>query len=292
MSRDLAAEARVRQAEPVMGTVVSFDVPAAARRDGSLDAAIRWLHWVDRVFSPYRPDSDATLLADGLVTVDACAPEMAEVIEACAFFRELSGGFFTASPWGRFDPSGYVKGWAIERAAGILTAAGSASHLVNGGGDVQCVGARLPAAPVAGRAGGGAGGGAGATGVSSTEVSSTGPDTPAQPWRIGIADPFRPGRLALVVTAVDCAVATSGTAERGAHIVNPRTGSPAAGLASLTVTSRSLALADACATAAFAMGPALARDWLASLDGVQAYAITAAGETWHTAGFAAFIDRG
>lgn len=292
MSGDLAVEARVRQAEPVMGTVVSFDVPAAARRDGSLDAAIRWLHWVDRVFSPYRPDSDATLLADGLVTVDACAPEMAEVIEACAFFRELSGGFFTASPWGRFDPSGYVKGWAIERAAGILTAAGSSSHLVNGGGDVQCVGARLPARLPAGRAGGGAG----ATGVSrpevgAPEVSDPGPDTPAQPWRIGIADPFRPGRLALVVTAMDCAVATSGTAERGAHIVNPRTGSPATGLASLTVTSRSLALADACATAAFAMGPGLARDWLASLDGVQAYAITAAGETWQTAGFAAFIDQ-
>jgi thiamine biosynthesis lipoprotein len=276
LSKDLAVEPRVRHAEPVMGTVVSFDVPASARGDGSLDAAVRWLHWVDRVFSPYRPDSDATLLADGLVTVEACAPEMAEVIEACAFFRELSGGFFTASPWGRFDPSGYVKGWAIERAAGILTAAGSASHLVNGGGDVQCVGARPPAAD---RADG-------------TGAGGTGPGTPALPWRIGIADPFRPGRLALVVAAVDCAVATSGTAERGAHIVNPRTGSPAAGLASLTVTSRSLALADACATAAFAMGPPRARDWLASLDGLQAFAITDTGETWQTAGFAAFIDPG
>jgi thiamine biosynthesis lipoprotein len=274
MSRDLAVEARVRHAEPVMGTVVSFDVPAAARLDGALDDAIRWLHWVDRVFSPYRPDSDATLLAEGLVTVDACAPEMAEVIEACAFFRELSGGFFTSSPWGRFDPSGYVKGWAIERAAGILTAAGSASHLVNGGGDVQCVG---------GRPGGATGEG--------TRISDTGPDR-ALPWRIGIADPHQPGRLALVVAAVDCAVATSGTAERGAHIVNPRTGRPAAGLASLTVTGPSLALADACATAAFAMGPALARDWLASLDGCEAYAITETGETWQTAGFAALIDQG
>jgi len=285
LGRDLAVDARVRHAEPVMGTVVSFDVPAAARRDGSLDAAIRWLHWVDRVFSPYRPDSDATLLAEGLVTVDACAPEMAEVIEACAFFRELSGGFFTASPWGRFDPSGYVKGWAIERAAGLLAAAGSASHLVNGGGDVQCVGGRPATAAGAGADGAGAvgaGGGAGSTRL----------DPPELPWRIGIADPFRPGRLALVVGAVDCAVATSGTAERGAHIVNPRTGRPAAGLASLTVTGRSLALADACATAAFAMGPALARDWLASLDGCEAYAITEAGETWQTAGFAAFIDPG
>ena len=139
--------ARVRHAEPVMGTVVSFDVPVAARHDGSLDAAVRWLHWVDRVFSPFRPDSDVSQLADGAVTVDGCAPEMAEVIEACAFVRELSGGYFTASPWGRFDPSGYVKGWAVERAAEILSAAGSASHLVNGGGDVQCVGGRPGAAP-------------------------------------------------------------------------------------------------------------------------------------------------
>jgi FAD:protein FMN transferase len=267
-------QARVRHAEPVMGTVVSFDVPAAARLDGSLDEAIRWLHWVDRVFSAYRPDSDVSQLAEGLVTVDGCAPEVAEVIEACAFLRELSGGYFTASPWGRFDPSGYVKGWAVERAAAILTAAGSASHLVNGGGDVQCVGGRPADGDEAG------------AGPAGTAPGAT------APWRVGIADPFRPGHLALVVAAADCGVATSGTAERGAHIVNPRTGSPAAGLASLTVAGPSLALADACATAAFAMGPDLARDWLAALDGYHAYAITEAGETWQTAGFAALIDQG
>jgi thiamine biosynthesis lipoprotein len=257
LSNNLAFEARVRHAEPVMGTVVSFDVPFAARHDGSLDDAVKWLHWVDRVFSPYRPDSDVSQLADGVLTVEGCAPEMAEVIEACAFLRELSGGYFTASPWGRFDPSGYVKGWAVERAAAILSAAGSASHLVNGGGDVQCVGGL--------------------------------PGTTPAPWRVGIADPFTRGRLAVVVEAVDCGVATSGTAERGAHIANPRTGGPAEGLASITVTGPSLALADACATAAFAMGPDLARDWAESLDGYEAYAITGTGGTWQTNGFAARI---
>ncbi len=254
-----AVTARVRHAEPVMGTVVSFDVPASAARDGSLDESVRWLHWVDRVFSPYRPDSDVSRVADGAVTVDDCVPELSEVVAACAYVRELSGGYFTDAPWGRFDPTGYVKGWAVERAAAVLSAAGSVSHLVNGGGDVQAVGGRLRAgqAPV--------------------------------PWRVGIADPLRPGRLALVVDAADCGVATSGTAERGAHIVNPRTGAPAAGLASLTVAGPSLALADALATAGFAMGPVLARDWLESLDGYAAYAITAAGETWQTTAFAARI---
>lgn len=249
-------DVRVRHAEQVMGTVVSFDVPGSARADGSLDAAIQWLHWVDRVFSPYRPDSDVSLLARAEVTVDGCAPEVAEVLAGCAFVRDLSGGYFTPEPGGRLDPCGYVKGWAVERAAALLSRAGSADHLVNGGGDVQCVGGRGP----------------------------------GQPWRVGIADPLRPGRLALVVAARDCAVATSGAAERGAHITDPHTGRPASGLASLTMVGPSLTLADACATAAFAMGPALARDWAESLDGYEAFAITEAGDTWQTPGFARHIS--
>lgn len=248
-------DVRIRHAEHVMGTVVSFDVPGSARGDGSLDAAIRWLHWVDRVFSPYRADSDVSLLARAEVTVDACVPEMAEVLAACAFVRDLSGGYFTAAPGGQFDPSGYVKGWAIERAAALLAGAGSAGHVVNGGGDVQCAGGRGT----------------------------------AEPWRVGIAHPLHPGRLALVVGARDCAVATSGTAERGSHILDPHTGQPASGLASLTIVGPSLALADAYATAAFAMGPARARDWTASLEGYAAFAITVTGDAWHTPGFARYI---
>jgi thiamine biosynthesis lipoprotein len=146
-----------------MGTVVSFDVPAAAVIGGSLEAAVRWLHWVDRIFSPYRPDSDVSLLAAAEVTVDGCAPEVAEVISACTAVRLCSGGYFTAAPGGVFDPSGYVKGWAVERAAAILSAAGSTNHLVNGGGDVQCVGGR-PSSGVSGE----------------------------EPWRGGGAPPGRP----------------------------------------------------------------------------------------------------
>lgn len=251
--------ARFRHAEQVMGTVVSFDVPASARADGSLDVAIRWLHWVDRVFSTYRADSNVSKLASGEVTVDGCAPEVAEVIFACAAVRDLSGGYFTDCPAGRFDPSGYVKGWAAERAAAILSGAGSAAHLVNAGGDIQCTGSR----PVPGQGG--------------------------EPWRVGIADPFRPGRLALVVAVRNCAVATSGTAERGRHVVNPRADRPAEGLASLTVVGPSLALADAYATAAVAMGPDSARDWTEALDGYQAYAILDGHQTWQTSGFPSYV---
>jgi len=262
-----------------MGTVVSFDVPAWVGRDpdtpddpggpdgpwdgaalgasggaGALGGAVLWLHWVDATFSPYLQDSDVSRFARGSLALADCAPELAEVLTACADVSACSGGYFTTTPRGRFDPSGYVKGWAIERAAAMLTAAGSAQHTVNGGGDIQCVGGR----------------GAG------------------QPWRVGIAHPLRPGSLALVVCGRDFAVATSGIAERGPHIINPHTGQPATGLASITVVGTSLAAADSYATAAFAMGPA-ARDWVESLDGCEAFAITPAGATWQTSGFRSYL---
>jgi FAD:protein FMN transferase len=248
-----ARPGRLRHAEPVMGTVVSFDIPAWAGQ--ALQGAIRWLHWVDATFSPYRDDSDVSRFGRGSVTLADCAPELVEVMTACADVSSLSGGYFTARPGGRFDPSGYVKGWAIERAAEMLTASGSAEHSVNGGGDIQCVGDHGP----------------------------------GQPWRVGIADPLRPGSLALVVAGRDFAVATSGVAERGTHIINPHTGRPATGLASVTVVGARLAAVDAYATAAFAMGPR-ARDWVESLDGYEAFAITPDGATWQTTGFPAYLS--
>jgi FAD:protein FMN transferase len=236
-----------------MGTVVSFDVPDWA--DQVLGRAVQWLHWVDATFSPYRDDSDVSRFGRGSLPLAGCAPELAEVLAACTEVSERSGGYFTTTPGGRFDPSGYVKGWAIERAAAMLTAAGSAEHSVNGGGDIQCVGDHGP----------------------------------GQPWRVGIADPLRPGSLALVVTGQDFAVATSGIAERGAHIVNPHTGRPATDLASITMVGAGLAATDAYATAAFAMGPA-ARDWVEGLDGYEAFAILPDGQTWQTSGFSAYLS--
>jgi thiamine biosynthesis lipoprotein len=241
-----------------MGTVVSFDVPGwagepcgpAGQIGGPLGQAVRWLHWVDATFSPYRDDSDVSRFGRGALPLADCAPELAEVLQACATISARSGGYFTTTPGGTFDPSGYVKGWAIERAAAMLTAAGSAEHSVNGGGDVQCVGERL--------------------------------------WRVGIADPMRPGRLALVVAGRNFAVATSGVAERGPHIVDPYTGQPPVGLASITVAGATLAETDAYATAAFAMGSA-ARDWVEGLDGYEALAITVAGMTWQTSGFGSYL---
>ncbi|MFE5092661.1 FAD:protein FMN transferase [Streptomyces sp. NPDC056638] len=235
-----------------MGTVFSFDIrqrPTAAIRH-ALDEAVRGLHHVDEVFSTYRPDSVISRLGRGESGLDACPAEVQDVLALCAEATRTSDGWFSATPGGTLDPSGLVKGWAAEAASHVLYEAGAQNTCVNAGGDLQLRGEASPGAP----------------------------------WRIGIAHPLRPGELAAVVTGHDLAVATSGTAERGAHILDPHTGEPASALASLTLTGPWLTMTDAYATAAFAMGAA-APAWLESLDGYEALAITPDGQEWHTPGF-------
>ncbi len=242
-----------------MGTVVSFDV-----RGGDCEAvrtalgeAIAGLHRVDEVFSTYRERSQMSRLARGEVTVEDCDPEVAEVLALGAEAERLSDGWFSTRYEGVIDPTGIVKGWAVERAARHLAAAGVSGVSVNGGGDVQVYG--VPG--------------------------------PHRPWRVGVSDPLRPGGLAAVVSAAgadELAVATSGTAERGAHIVDPRTGrSAVTDLVAVTVVAPRLTWADCWATAAFAMGSREGLAWLESLPDVEALLITAGDEVRCTGGLAA-----
>lgn len=242
----------IRHVEHVMGTVFSFDVrsPRTPEITVALAEAVAWLHRVDRVFSTYREDSDVSRLARGEIGLADCDPDVADVLRRCDELERGTGGAFSARAAGRLDPSGLVKGWAIERASTILHDAGARDHCVNGGGDIQLRGEAAP----------------------------------GEPWRIGLADPADPAALAAVVSGTDLAIATSGTAERGHHIVDPRTGRPAAALASLTLVGRHLTEIDALATAAFVMGGA-AREWVSTRPGVEAFAVAPGGTRWWTPGF-------
>jgi thiamine biosynthesis lipoprotein len=237
-----------RRVEHCMGTVFSFDVRLPGVDAAALDAAVAWLHHVDVTFSTFRPDSVISRLAEGTIRAAQLTDEVRDVLARCAELTEQTDGYFSAYFDGALDPSGYVKGWAIERASELLEAAGSRNHCVNGGGDVQCVGESVP----------------------------------GRPWRVGIADPLDPRQLYHSITGSGrLAVATSGTAERGAHITDPHTRRPPVGLASVTVAGESLATVDAYATAAFAMGLD-AREWLSGLPGVAALIVQTDGAAWRT----------
>ena len=241
---------RTLHVEHCMGTVFSVDVRDPGRWDGAVADVVTWLHRVDTVFSTYKADSDISRIRRGELGVGEADPDVATVLDLCTEVERETDGYFTPFWDLDIDPTGLVKGWAIERASTILRRHGSENHAVNGGGDIQ----------IAGEA------------------------APGEPWNVGITDPFDRTRVLTVVTGRDLAVATSGVTERGAHIVNPVTGTPAEDLVSVTVVGRSLTRVDAYATAMFAMGRA-ALGWVDTVPGFEALVVSADGVARATPGF-------
>jgi len=215
----------VLHVEHVMGTVVSIDVRQASE--------------ADRRFSPYREDSEVSRLARGELAGRECSDELREILEACEHLKRASGGAFDVGYAGGVDPSGYVKGWAVDRAAQALWSAGITNASINAGGDAVV----------------------------------RGEPEPGRPWRVGIRHPDLADRTAAVIGLRGGAVATSGLYERGGHILDPGTGRPPEELLSVTVIGPTLAQADSLATACLVMGErGLA--WVVAHPGCEVLAIT------------------
>src|SRR4051794_22319986 len=178
-----------------MGMPIGVDIADPDGVEVDVEVAFDWLRQVDATFSTYRDDSDISRLGRGEMTLAECRPEVDEVLTRCLALERATGGFFSVRPVGRLDPSGLVKGWAVDGAAQRVAAAGGENFCINAGGDVVTRGRPAPDAL----------------------------------WRVGIRHPVEPGRLAAVVAVTDLAVATSGAYERGTHILDPHTGRPPAG---------------------------------------------------------------
>jgi thiamine biosynthesis lipoprotein len=236
-----------------MGMPIVVDV-----RDGvdsaALDPMFDWLRWVDWTFSTYRDDSEVSRLNRRELALDDAHPDVREVLDRCEELRVATDGYFDARAGadGALDPSGLVKGWAVDRAAALLDSAGLENYALSAGGDMVLRGGALPDAA----------------------------------WRVGIQHPLLNDQVAAVVEASDLAVATSGEYARGQHVFDPHTGLPPDGVLSVTVTGPDLATADAFATAAFAMG-ARGPHWTARLQGYEAMTMLTDERVLSTPGFPA-----
>lgn len=243
----------VRHVEHVMGMAVSYAVRGELH-DGALERSVAFLHWVDATFSTYKADSEINRLARGEVTLAECSPEVAEILERAEELRAETDGYFDvhAAPFdrARLDPSGLVKGWAVDRAVELLDPDRTLDVCVNAGGDIAL-------------------------------RSASG-----RPWRVGIRSPFDRRVVVAVIEARELGVATSATYERGEHILDPHTGRPPRGLASVTVVGPDLTTADAYATAAFAMGCAGPR-WVAARPGFGVFAVGTDGRAFSSERFRA-----
>ncbi|GAB3861169.1 hypothetical protein GCM10029963_65230 [Micromonospora andamanensis] len=140
MSVDTLIRPGLRRVEHVMGTPVSLDIAddrpptvLAARAD----EVFAWLREVDARFSTYRPDSEVCRFDRGELLLSEASADLRRVLERCADLWGATDGFFDAYATGGLDPSGYVKGWAVQVASDRLRAAGIDNHCLNAGGDVR-----------------------------------------------------------------------------------------------------------------------------------------------------------
>ena len=136
----------------------------------------------------------------------------------------------TLPPHMKIDLGGIAKGYAVDRAAAVLKAAGLTAFLAQAGGDLFGAGRK--------------------------------PD--GSPWVSGIQDPRGPhGEFFATIELVDHAFSTAGDyarfffidGRRYHHIIDPRTGYPATACRSVTVWAADAFTADAVDDAVFILGP-------------------------------------
>jgi thiamine biosynthesis lipoprotein len=251
---------RTYRVEQIWGTAIGLDVRDPVR-PATVEAVFDWFRRVDDLFSTWRDDTEISRLGRGELRLADASAEVRTVLALCDRITEESRGAFDvtigADPrvepregFGPIDPSGLVKGWALDRAGELLRSEGVANFSINAGGDVLTRGRPEPGAR----------------------------------WRVGIQHPWDRMSIAAVVGATDLAIATSGRYERGEHIIDPRTGAPPHGLMAVTVVGDELAIADGYATAAVVLGPE-GMEWVAGRPGVEALGITDDHTVVTTAGF-------
>ena len=273
------AESPFEKQTYVMGTVAWVKIYGLEGRAAAeaAEEALEEMHRIESVMSAWKEESELSRLnaASGGAPREL-SDELFDVVDRSFRFSRITGGAFdpTTAPlvdlWGfrggepalpgdaaldsalalvgssrivldreeqtiallpgmRLDLGGIAKGYAVDRAAEILRGRGAQSALVNIGGNMYAIGA------------------------------PPGRDA----WTIGIRDPRGGDGVAGTLLLRNEAVATSGDYEnfveidgrRYGHIIDPRSGRPAAGVLAVTVVARTAIAADALSTGLFVMGP-------------------------------------
>jgi thiamine biosynthesis lipoprotein len=216
-----------------MGTVVTFDVfgddPSLS---DCVEAATRILHDADEMFSLWKQESPMNQWRRG--ELSTLPTEIQEVLNLCQGIRDTTDGWF--DPWalpGGVDPTGFVKGWAAQRACDCFTNLSISGAIVNAAGDVAAIGH----------------------------------DEHGERFRAAIVSPENPLEIAHTVW-LDHALATSGSYLRGNHLYNPKARHWGTKVASASVTGPDLAVADALATALVCGGESVL-ELITAIDGYQ-----------------------
>lgn len=246
----------MQQAREIMGMPIVVEVVDDQAKQEDFDSAFEYFRQVDEKFSTYKQGSEISKINRGLISVKESSAEMLEVFNLSQQTkRETNGYFDIEKPGGDIDPSGLVKGWAINNAAKILKARGLKNFYVEAGGDIQ----------------------------------TFGHNPEGKKWSIGIKNPFDQKQIVKVVNLSGQGIATSGTYIKGQHIYDPiHPQSALDDISSITIIGPNVYEADRFATAAFAMGKE-GIGFIESLPGLEGYMIDKDGIATMTSGFEKYL---
>ena len=290
----------VRWHGSALGAQVSIEIhhPDRAEAGRLVERSVVEVRRLERQFSLYRADSAiCTLNRTGiLVSPDA---DMVTLLKASLHFADLTDGAFdpTVQPlWQLYadhfsaekpDP----EGPSPQRLAETLAKVGRGGLFVSE--DRAALTRRGAAITLNGIAQGYAtdrvvdslrGAGLSTTLVNMGEIRAIGARPEGTPWRVGLADPERPGVLTETVDLVDRAVATSAGAGfrfdsqgRFTHLFDPATGRSPSLYSTVSVIAPTATEADALSTAFSLMPMSRIRDIVAVRPNVQARIVEAGG---------------
>jgi thiamine biosynthesis lipoprotein len=237
-----------------MGMPVTLDIVDAT--PDALEKIFNYFTSIDERFSTYKTDSEISKINRGEIKPDEYSLDMQEVFELSEQTKHDTNGYFDIkTPEGLIDPSGLVKGWAINNAANLLLEQGYKNFWVEAGGDIQ----------------------------------TSGMNDMGKEWSVGIRNPFAPEEIIKIIYPQGRGVVTSGNYIRGNHIYNPLTNSEAmSDMVSITVIGPNVYEADRYATAAYAMGTK-GIQFIEHLSGFEGYAIDSKGIATMTSGFGEYL---
>jgi len=244
----------MKQTRLIMGMSITLEVLDASVTQDDLDVVFAYFVSVDEVFSTYKDTSEISRLNRGELLPTQYSEDMETILALSAQTQEETDGYFDILHNGIYDPSGIVKGWAIQNAAQLLQAKRLRNFYIDAGGDIQVSGHKN-----------------------------------GNPWRVGIRNPFNRNEYVKVLEVTDQGVATSGTAIRGQHIYDPyHRDTQLLAIASITIIGPNVYDADRFATAAFAMGKK-GIHFIEKLAGFEGYMIDIHGIATYTSGFERYV---
>ena len=153
----------MKQTRIIMGMPVILEVVDSSPTGKIFDEVFAYFEYVDRKFSTYKANSEISLINQHEITIEQASEDMKSIFVLAEETRLETDGYFNISRNGIFDPSGIVKGWAIDNAAEIMRQTGLENFYVNAGGDIQV----------------------------------SGKNDQGQDWRVGIQNPFNHPKLRL-----------------------------------------------------------------------------------------------